>query len=54
MWFVVGVVRLCGFCVWFGCVCGVCGGGVCGCECAFVVWCGVCVYVWCVCVCGVA
>ena len=26
---VVGVVRLCGLCVWFVCVCGVCVGVVC-------------------------
>ena len=42
VWFVVGVVRLCGLCVWYLCVCGVRGSGVCGCECACVVWCGVC------------
>ena len=28
VWFVVGVVRLCGLCVWFVCVCGVSGCGV--------------------------
>ena len=40
--FVVGVVLLCGLCVWFGCVCVVCVVVVCRCECACVVRCGVC------------
>ena len=36
---VVGVVRLCGLCVWFVCVCGVCVGVVCVVV-SVRVWCG--------------
>ena len=36
---VVGVVRLCGLCVWFLCVCGVCVGLVCV-GVSVRVWCG--------------
>ena len=38
---VVGVVRLCGLCVWFVCVCGVCVGVVCVGVSVCVVWYGV-------------
>ena len=31
VWCVLGVVCLCGLCLWFGCVCGVCVWGWCVC-----------------------